>query len=711
MTPPADAVERRLTRRIGRPSSHWLLLALMATALTMALTAQGYARRQIGRSSTAARPSPPVSGLEAAGPVIDFSSGRARSVRSPAGTIALTFDDGPSPRWTPRILAVLRAHHVPATFFVVGSQVVAHPGLVRRELADGHELGSHTFTHADLGSLPGWRANLELSLTQVALAGATGRHTALFRLPYSSTVDALTTDQLRGERDAARQGYLDVLADRDSEDWRRPGVATIVARALPDGTDGAVIMLHDGGGDRSQTVAALQRLIPMLQARGDRFTTVSGLAGLAPGSATGQVDRLEHVQGMGLLWTMQAAFVMTGGFTLLTILVAALVVWRMVVLVLFARRHSRIAAEPDDDDGYTPPVSIVVPAFNEEVGIAAAVRSLATGDYPTIEVIVVDDGSTDATAAVVAGLGLANVTLVRQANAGKPAALNAGLARASHDIVVTVDGDTVFEPATLTELVKPFRDPRVGAVSGNTKVGNRGRLLGRWQHIEYVMGFNLDRRLFDLLDCMPTVPGAIGAFRGQALAAVGGVSDDTLAEDTDLTMAINRAGWRIVYAERARAWTEAPASLTALWRQRYRWCYGTLQSIWKHRSALWARGEPGKLGREGLPYLLLFQVLLPMLAPVFDLFAVYGLVFLDPVLIGAIWLGFNVLQLALAVYAFRLDREPLRPLWALPLQQFVYRQLMYLVVIQSVTSALLGTRLRWHKLHRTGDIEVLAARG
>jgi cellulose synthase/poly-beta-1,6-N-acetylglucosamine synthase-like glycosyltransferase len=317
----------------------------------------------------------------------------------------------------------------------------------------------------------------------------------------------------------------------------------------------------------------------------------------------------------------------------------------------------------------------------------------------------VDDGSTDATAAVVEDLGEPTVTLFRQANAGKPAALNAGLARARHDVIVMVDGDTVFEPGTITELVQPLADPAVGAVSGNTKVGNRRGLLGRWQHIEYVLGFNLDRRMFDVLRCMPTIPGAIGAFRRHVLDRVGGVSDDTLAEDTDLTMAINRAGWRVVYEERALAWTEAPATLGQLWRQRYRWCYGTMQAMWKHRGAA-REGTP--LGRYGIPYLLFFQVFLPVLAPIIDLMALYGLLFLNRTPVLGYWLGFNALQMAIGVYAFRLDGEKLRPLWTVPLQQFVYRQVMYLVVIQSVISAVLGSQLRWQKQRRTGALQVPA---
>jgi cellulose synthase/poly-beta-1,6-N-acetylglucosamine synthase-like glycosyltransferase len=265
----------------------------------------------------------------------------------------------------------------------------------------------------------------------------------------------------------------------------------------------------------------------------------------------------------------------------------------------------------------------------------------------------------------------------------------------------------MFEPDTVRHLVQPFRHPAVGAVSGNTKVSNRGSLLGRWQHIEYVMGFNLDRRMYEVLGCMPTVPGAIGAFRAAALDGVRGVSGATLAEDTDVTMALGRAGWKVVYEESARAWTEVPDTLSGMWRQRYRWAYGTLQSVWKHRGAARHRDQ-GRIGRRAIPYVALFQILLPFAAPLIDLFAIYGLLFLDPLPVLAYWLAFNAFQLVLAAYAFHLDGERLRTLWALPLQQFVYRQVMYLVVFESVASALSGIRLPWQHVERTGELGVRA---
>jgi cellulose synthase/poly-beta-1,6-N-acetylglucosamine synthase-like glycosyltransferase len=348
-------------------------------------------------------------------------------------------------------------------------------------------------------------------------------------------------------------------------------------------------------------------------------------------------------------------------------------------------------------------VSVIIPAYNEAAGIAATVRSMVASDYTgVLDVVVVDDGSTDDTAAIVRGLRLPGVRLISQPNAGKPAALNRGIAAARYDVLVLVDGDTIFDAQAISRLTARLAEPGVGAVSGNTKVANRRGLLGRWQHLEYVMGFNLDRRMFDVLGTIPTVPGAIGAFRRAALVAVGGVSADTLAEDTDLTIAICRSGWRVVYEQAAIAWTEAPATVRQLWRQRYRWCYGTMQAMWKHRHSVVESGTSGRVGRRCLLYLAGFQVVLPLLAPVVDLATIYGLVFLSPVTISMFWLAFNGLQMAACGYALRLDDERVRAIWVLPLQQVVYRQVMYLVTIQSVMTALLGARHRWQPVSRTG---------
>ncbi|WP_433014866.1 bifunctional polysaccharide deacetylase/glycosyltransferase family 2 protein [Kribbella sp. CA-294648] len=687
--------------------THWIVLTLLLVCLSGSLLLHGYTHHMFGTEPDGAViATGPHNAVPAAvakgGPLIDATGTAPRSARPKPKTIAITFDDGPDPEWTPKVLDLLKAQGVKATFFVVGTEVVAHPELTRRIVAEGHQIGVHTFTHANLSSASGWRRSLELRQSQLILAGATGVSTPLLRPPYSSEPEALTNADWNAIKHARDDGYLTVLTTQDSEDWRRPGTEQVIANSMPKSTAGQILLMHDAGGDRTQTLDALQRLIPALKARNFRFATVSDTVGIAqpvhPASA------VERGRGLAVIWAMRLS---DGALTILTWLLyaaGALSVLRAITTVVAAKRHARERywswGEP-----VTEPVSVIVPAYNESAGIEAAVRSLAASDHP-VEVIVVDDGSSDGTADLVESLGIPGVRVIRQANAGKPAALNTGLQAASYELVVMVDGDTVFEPDAVRMLVQPFADPSVGAVSGNAKVANRKGLLGRWQHIEYVVGFNLDRRLFDLAECMPTVPGAVGGFRRSALERIGGLSDVTLAEDTDLTMALCRDGWRVVYEERAVAWTEAPASLGALWRQRYRWCYGTLQAMWKHRGAWVQGGQSGKLGRRGLTYLLFFQVLLPLLAPAVDVFALYGFAFLNPVRVGLVWAGFLALQLGMGFYAFRLDGEKAGPLWSLPLQQFVYRQLMYLVVIQSVFTALAGSRLRWQRMERYGTLNV-----
>ena len=701
-----------MSRRQERnpPRTHWVLLSVLLLLLLGAMLVSGIAGGQVGEGARSPA-SRSVGGevpdaIRGGGPVVDADHPEQAGLSVPDRHVVLTFDDGPT-AYTAEILDVLAEERVPATFFVIGAQAADRPDLMRRMYAEGHEVGVHTFTHANLANVSPLRQRVELDQTQLAIAAATGRVTGLLRPPYSSEVSALLPADWQAVSRAS--GYWAVYTDLDTRDWERPSADQIARAALPRGNRGAIVMLHDGGGDRAPTVAGLRLMITELRARGYTFDTVSSAVGLSsPWHVASPGQRLQGhlVSGVVRLSTLWVVLLKIA-FAVL----AAVAVARTLLLVLVARRHERDRSPIRPDfAGPWPAVSVVVPAYNEELGIAGTVRSLAACDYPELEIVVVDDGSTDATAAVVAGLGVPGVRLLRQANAGKPAALNAGIRAARHEVLVLVDGDTVFEPDALKALVRPMAEARrslVGAVSGNTKVGNRRGLLGRWQHIEYVIGFNLDRRMFDVLQCMPTVPGAIGAFRREALAAVGGVSEDTLAEDTDLTMAICRAGWRVLYVPEARAWTEAPATLGQLWRQRYRWCYGTMQAMWKHRGAMRESGAAGMLGRRGLPYLFVFQVLLPLLAPVIDIATAYAVVFARTPELVVVWLAFLALQLLAAGYAFRLDGERLAPLWTLPLQQLVYRQLMYLVVIQSVASALYGLRLRWQAMRRTGDMDAV----
>ncbi|MEU2248831.1 glycosyltransferase [Streptomyces sp. NPDC019224] len=712
MTTPAPRGRRnthrkKQTRRRRLPMRYMLPLLFLVALLAM-LMLRGYVHSEILADHRIQPPTAtdrvPGQVLEG-GPVIDARSTTepAKSLRIPDHRIVLTFDDGPDPVWTPKVLDELKKYHAHGVFFVTGTMASRYPDLVERMVEEGHEVGLHTFNHPDLSYQSTSRIDWELSQNQLVLAGAAGIRTSLFRPPYSSFADAMDNASWPVTQYIGSRGYLTVVNNTDSEDWKRPGVEAIIDRATPQHGKGAIILMHDSGGNRSQTVTALGKFLPRMQKQGYEFANLTAALG-APSAHT-PVTGFALWKGKAFVYAVGVSEhitdVMVAGLAVIGVLVFARFGLMLVLSFVHARRVRRRGfrwGEP-----VTRTVSVLVPAYNESKCIANTVRSLLASDYP-VEVIVIDDGSTDSTADIVQRMRLPNVRVVRQRNAGKPAALNNGIAHARNDIIVMMDGDTVFEPSTVRELVQPFGDPRVGAVAGNAKVGNRDSLIGAWQHIEYVMGFNLDRRMYDVLRCMPTIPGAVGAFRREALERVGGVSDDTLAEDTDVTMALHRDGWRVVYAENARAWTEAPETVQQLWSQRYRWSYGTMQAIWKHRRAVIERGPSGRFGRVGLPFVSLFMVVAPLLAPLIDVFLLYGLVFGPTEKTVGAWLGVLAVQLVCAAYAFRLDRERMTHLLSLPLQQVLYRQLMYVVLLQSWITALTGGRLRWQKLRRTGVV-------
>ncbi|MGW5093613.1 glycosyltransferase [Streptomyces nodosus] len=696
----ADGARRRVPMRL-------LLPALVLAALMAMLMLRGFVHSEIladhriqPEASTDKVPEKILEG----GPVIDTRSGRTASMRVPDHRLVLTFDDGPDPTWTPKVLDVLKKHDAHAVFFVTGTMASRYPDLVKRMVDEGHEVGLHTFNHPDLSYQSERRIDWELSTNQLAITGAAGIRTSLFRPPYSSFADAMDDKSWPVTRYIGSRGYITVVNDTDSEDWKKPGVEEIIRRATPKDGKGAIVLMHDSGGDRHQTVQALDSFLPGLQAEGYKFQNLTEALG-APSAHT-RVTGSELWKGKAWIFLVQAAEETTGVLAVCLAIIGGLVITRFVLMLVLSGAHARRVRRRGFRWGpaVTEPVTVLVPAYNEAKCIENTVRSLMASEHP-VEVIVIDDGSSDGTARIVEDLRLPGVRVVRQHNAGKPAALNRGLANASHDIIVMMDGDTVFEPATVRELVQPFGDPKVGAVAGNAKVGNRDSLIGAWQHIEYVMGFNLDRRMYDMLRCMPTIPGAVGAFRRSALERIGGMSDDTLAEDTDVTMALHRDGWRVVYAENARAWTEAPESVQQLWSQRYRWSYGTMQAIWKHRRALVDKGPSGRFGRVGLPLVSLFMVVAPLLAPLIDVFLLYGLLFGPTEKTVVAWLGVLAIQAVCAAYAFRLDRERMTHLISLPLQQILYRQLMYVVLLQSWITALTGGRLRWQKLRRTGVVE------
>lgn len=641
--------------------------------------------------------------------------------------LALTFDDGPDPEYTPRILDVLEAKHAPATFFVIGENGLEHPELLRRIAADGDEIGNHSYTHPNLAEESRLGTELELNATQRLVEAYTGRSTRLFRAPYFGDAEPTTADELNPALIAQQRGYTIVGLHVDPGDWRRPGVDAIVSRTLDQvhaasaDRSANIVLLHDGGGNRDQTVAALPILIDRLRAEGYQLVPVSQLAGLSrdavmPPVANG--DKLAVRADIGVFLVMASL-----GYALrwLFFFAIALGIARAVLMTTLAVLDRKGRAS-DAAPGWQPTVSVIIPAYNEEMVIAASIARVLESDYPGLELIVADDGSKDRTSAVVAERfgNDPRVTLLTLVNGGKASALNRSLLRAKGEIVIALDADTQFLPDTISKLVRWFANPRIGAVAGNARVGNRINLVTRWQAIEYVTAQNVERRALDALGAITVVPGAVGAWRRSALDAVGGYPEDTLAEDQDLTIAIQRQGWRVAYDVEAIALTEAPESFKALSKQRYRWSFGTLQCLWKHRAVL-REGQPRGLAWFGMPQAWLFQILFAAISPLIDLALVISIVGTivrvhqhgwdqtqsDVLRMGVYWTAFVTVDLLAGWIAYRLEPTRQRfPAGLMLLQRFFYRQLMYSVVIRSIAAAARGKFVGWGKLERTGTVAV-----
>ena len=638
--------------------------------------------------------------------------------------VALTFDDGPDPTWTPPILDTLASRGATATFFIIGENAELHPELLRRMLREGHEIGNHTFTHPNLALIGSRLTRYELSATERLIEAVTNRRTALFRPPYFGDAEPTTADELVPIAIAQDLGYVTVGLRDDPGDWLQPGVSAIIRESLSQLDRGNVILLHDGGGDRAQTVAALGPLIDSLKARGYQLTTVTALAGLtrdeamAPLPAHSALRRFVELTSFSLVGWVEL------GLHALFLVAMVLGAGRLVVLLALAlrQRRSHGFAHRLADTVPRPDVSVVVPAYNEEKVIVRTVQSLLAQRYPGLEIIVVDDGSPDRTADVVTAAFPNNpaMRVLRKPNGGKASALNLGVREARGEIVVAVDADTVLAPGAIEALTGPLSDDRVGAVAGNAKVGNRINLVTRWQALEYVTSQNLDRRAFSLLNCITVVPGAVGAWRRQLVLDAGGFSEQTMAEDQDLTLTLLRRGWRIAYADTAIAYTEAPDTLSGLSRQRFRWSFGTLQCAWKHRGALF-RWRYGTLGFVALPNVWVFQLVFPFLAPVADVLFGWSLVtvYLNKLQHGAEYAMQSLEQVVIYYLAFlavdwlagiaALLMEPNEEpglSWLVLLQRFVYRQVLYWAVVKAVFAAAQGRARGWGKLVRKGTVEL-----
>jgi peptidoglycan-N-acetylglucosamine deacetylase len=633
--------------------------------------------------------------------------------------IVLSFDDGPDGRWTPKILDILKEKKVPGIFFVIGDQANRAPDLLKREYNEGHEIGNHTWTHPQFDEISRTQLKWELNLTQRLIESTLGVKSLFFRPPYGIDHQPEYAEEVAQLPYPQELGYIIVGQRIDPDDWRmtedkhqRPA-QEIADEVLRQAKNGNIVLLHDGGGERAQTVAALPLIIDKLRAKGYQFVSVADLLGKTRADLMLPLTFRERLaaQADGFIFSIfqWSRFAIATVFILGIVLVSgrALIIGILAIIEKLRPDNAKLAEPP-------PEVTVLIPAYNEQSVIVQTVQSVLHSDLSDIRVIVVDDGSSDRTLELLESNFGKNdsVQIVHQVNRGKAAALNNALSHANTAFVVTIDADTEIEADAIRKLLRHFSDPKVGAVAGNVKVGNRSRWLTRWQALEYITSQNMEKRAFDLLNCITVVPGALGAWRREAIEAVGGITADTVAEDADLTIAIRRLGWRVTYDEEAIAWTEAPETPGQLIRQRFRWTFGTLQSFWKHSDTLF-RPKYGTLGFVALPNIFVFQILLPLVSPVLDLLflgslVLWGLAGLHITQIPQLWttadvqhsvvffLGFLLIDVLTCVIAFALERhEDWTLLIPVLLQRFYYRQLMYIVLFRSVKEAVSGRPVGW----------------
>lgn len=626
------------------------------------------------------------------------------------GDVALTFDDGPDPVWTPQVLAVLKKYKVPAMFFVVGENADRWQGLVRQEYEAGDEIGNHSYTHPHLADISPLLAEFEVNATQRVIESITGHSTRFLRPPFGQGADsnASTPNELDMVLRMQALGYVTVGWHIDSEDYSRPGVDEIVHTVLDELPRGHVILFHDGGGDRSQTVAALPAVIKAVRARGYRFVRLSELC-----RGTVREDVFPRVTGSQdaiagfALVSFEADFWLASVMRVAFLAAILLGVMRILMLAPLALIQSRRSRRFVGDDSYAPSVTVIVPAYNEEEVICGTIETVLASDYPNLRVIAVDDGSTDNTERVVRDRFASDPRLIfiRKDNGGKATALNLALSETDDEIVVCVDADTILAPDAVRKLVRHFADPKVGAVAGNVKVGNRLNPLSIWQSLEYITSQNFDRRAYAALGSVPVIPGAIGAWRRSAVLEAGSYSSSTLAEDTDLTFRVRLLGYRTITDNEALAFTEAPDNISCLAKQRFRWAFGTLQALWMHRRIVFRPGY-GAMGMVVMPSMWLYNIFFQVLAPVVDISVIAALFRGELMVVLPYWAALFVLDFVVSIIAFRLDNENPRALVWLFWQRLFYRQFMYYVIWKSLISALKGHAVGWGKLQRKATAQV-----
>jgi peptidoglycan-N-acetylglucosamine deacetylase len=623
--------------------------------------------------------------------------------------IALTFDDGPDRKFTPEILKILKKNKIHATFFVTGVNAENNLPILEQIYDEGHEIGDHTYSHPNIGLISPTRVRLELRLTRILIESITGHSTILFRPPYNTDAQPENPEEIAPITIAKDENFICVSAAIDPNDWI-PGIDsdTILYNVEHRKNMGNILLLHDAGGDRTQTVIALPEIIQYFRDNGYQFVTISELINKKSIDVMPKVSKMDGYTGVAEMTIFRFTYIyqhfLYGLFFLTLILIFSRLVFIAFIAIL---NRYKLKKKPVASLTSFPLVSIIVPAYNEEVTAKRAVDNLLLCDYPAFEIVFVDDGSHDNTYKIInqAFSDNSNVKVFTKPNGGKASALNFGIQQASGEFLVCIDADTLLNTDAVSKMMQMFTSHKIAAVAGNVKVGNRVNMLTNWQSIEYTTSQNFDRLAFDYVNAIMVIPGAIGTFRKSAIIEAGGFTTDTLAEDCDLTLRLLKCGYKVRTCNDAISLTEAPETLKMFYKQRFRWTFGIMQSFWKHRSLLFTHRKPN-MGWILLPNMLIFQMILPIFSPIVDLLTIYALFTANaPEVILAYFIFFAV-DCIISFHAFKYDKQKftIRSVFYLFVQRIVYRQFLFYVLIKSYLKALKGELASWGILKRTGNV-------
>jgi spore germination protein YaaH/peptidoglycan/xylan/chitin deacetylase (PgdA/CDA1 family) len=626
-------------------------------------------------------------------------------------TVALVFEGGPDPLSTPHILDELAQQHAPATFIVRGAQALREPELIERIFREGHALGNGGFTYTSIGRISDTRLRLELEVTSRLIELLVRRRPLLFRAPTPAT-DPSSTAMNPALETVAALGYI---VDRTA----RPTSSTLsdademVRQALVAGRRSGVIVLRDDPSHRVPTLRALTRIVAQLRTDGMQLVPLANVLGKQRDEVMPPAPRRVHIGERLTSFLLANALAVSRVLPLilwlsLGLFVARALVMMTLAIVSFGRVPEELPPSP------LPSVTALIPVFNAMLSVEQTIDSVLASDIP-LDVVIIDDGSTDGTAEQLSQRYRREprVRLLRQAHAGKAAALLTGFAACKTEVIVTLDPGTLFATDTARNLVEPLRDPSVGAVSGTAQVGNADNALCRWQALESLIHQEIGQRAWDLVGALQIVPSTMGAWRRRAVVEVGGFSSTTLAADLDLTMALCSRGWRIVHAARARAHVEAPTALGTLIRQRIHSSFGILQALWRHRPVA-NQPESRRHNRRGWLALLFIEVLMPLSAlPALGAAALATLAgdFQPALHAGLVLFAVELAQLAVAVlFAGRSGGgSTARLLLSLVTSQLVYRPLRLAIVLRSIGRLVDGIPIGAKPSHRSAAMAYATA--